>query len=74
MMWVYHSPIGDLIIKRWTNGKYVLLYDNERYGFWASPQAVADEVYTHSTGCTEWDLLDCQVEDEPSDLSEWQRL
>lgn len=73
-MWVYHSPIGDLVVKLWTNGRYALLHNGECYGFWATPQAAADEVYTHTTGCSEWDALDCQVDDVPTDLSEWEKI
>lgn len=37
-----------------------------------SPQAEADNVYMHVTGCYDWDCLDGEVDDVPSDLSEWE--
>ena len=72
-MWVYHSPIGPFVIKRLQNGKYGLLYADEIWGQWSPPQAAADDVYTHTTGCYDWDKLDCQIEDVPTDLLEWER-
>ena len=72
-MYMYNSPIGRLVIKRLPDGKYGLFYADELWGRWSSPQAAADDVYTHTTGCYDWDKLDCQVEDVPSDLSEWKR-
>lgn len=72
-MWIYHSPIGPFVIKRLQNGKYGLLYADEIWGQWSSPQAVADDVYTHTTGCYDWDKLDCLIEDVPTDLSEWEK-
>lgn len=73
-MWIYDSPIGRFIIKYLPNGKFGLIYNNELYGIWQSPQAAADEVYTHTTGCNEWDFLDGQIDDLPTDLSEWIKI
>jgi len=73
-VWGYHSPIGDLIIKLWENGKYVLLYGAECYGFWSTPRAAADDDFTHTTGCPDWDLLDCQIDDVPAELSDWKKV
>lgn len=73
-MWIYKSPIGQLTIKQLSNGRYGLFYSDELYGSWDSPQAAADEVYTHTTGCDKWDFLDGQIEDTPPDLSEWIRI
>lgn len=73
-MWIYHSPVGDLVIKQLPNGKYALLHNGEMYGFWRSPQAAAEDVYTHATGCSNWDLLDCQIDNAPVDLTEWEKI
>ena len=70
-MWVYHSPIGDMFISLHETGKYVLLCNDELYGFWNSSAAVADDVYHHVTGCSDWDMLDGNV-DTPVDLSDWE--
>ena len=50
------------------------LHNGEMYGFWRSPQAAADDVYTHATGCSNWDLHDCQIDNAPVDLTEWEKI
>lgn len=72
-MWTYHSPIGKMLIQRQKNGRYCLVLNNERYGSWHSPDAAADDVCHHATGCSDWDLLDGQV-NPPADLSGWNPL
>ena len=56
------------------NGKYGLCYDSACYGFYENPIQAADDVYTHVTGCYEWDALDGKVPDEPTDLGEWEKV
>lgn len=70
-MWKYDSPIGSLYIKRLNNGRYGLIYDNTVWESSSTPQAEADNVYMHCTGCYDWDSLDGQVPDVPSSLNEW---
>lgn len=69
-MWVYRSPVGLMRIYRNNSGKYSLQIENTVYGFYSSAVAAADDVFTFSTGCDEWDLL-CGSVDPPTDLSEW---
>jgi hypothetical protein len=71
-MWVYNSPVGRMTIFRNRRGNFSLQISDEVYGFYTSAAAAADDVYTRSTGCTEWDLLK-SVDDTmiPMDLSEW---
>ena len=71
-MWIYRSPIGPMYIKR-LDGSFGIWFDNNFYGGYHSAAAAADDVYTFSTGCDEWDLLCGQVPDCPTDLSEWER-
>ena len=73
-MWEYKSPIGSLYITRLNNGRYGLLYNGVIWESCSSPQAEADNVYCHCTGCADWDILDGQILDVPTDLSEWTRL
>lgn len=73
-MWIYHSPIGDLCIKRLPNGRYGLLYQDTIWESSITPQAEADNVYTHTTGCWDWDQLDGNIDDVPIDLSEWEKI
>ncbi len=72
-MWKYESPIGTLYIKRLDDGRYGFLYDDTVWESCSSPQAEADNVYLHCTGCYDWDRLDGQIDDAPTDLSEWER-
>ena len=73
-MWKYDSPIGIMFIKRASNGCYVLVHDNQTYGYWPSPESLASNIYTHTTGYDRWDELDGMYYDEPSDLSEWKKI
>lgn len=73
-MWIYNSPIGRFTIKQLSNGRYGLFYSDELYGSWHSPQAAADEIYTHTTGCNRWDTLDGQIDDVPTYISEWIKI
>ncbi len=70
-MWKYESPIGPLYIKRLPDGLYGLVYNSTVWEACDTPQAEADNVYMHCTGCYDWDRLDGQVPDAPTDLSEW---
>ena len=71
-MWKYNSPIGTFYIKTLPNGRYGLIYKNEIYETSHTPQAAADNVYLHCTGCYDWDQLDCQILDAPTNLCEWE--
>ena len=73
-MWVYHSPIGDIFIKAPPDGKYGMLYDGVVWESCDTPQAQADNVYTHCTNCWDWDKLNGKVANVPHDLSEWEHL
>ena len=71
-MWVYHSPIGDIFIKQLNNGRYGMIHKGIVWESCHSPQAEADNVYMHVTGCYDWDCLDGEVDDVPTDLSAWE--
>jgi hypothetical protein len=70
-MWVYHSSIGNLYIVPLADGRYGFRYDGIVWESCHSPQAEADNVYCHATGCYDWDSC---PEDGPTDLSEWEYL
>jgi hypothetical protein len=70
-MYVYESPIGLFKIQR-HQSNYLLIIKDIVYGQYISAEAAASDVYCHSTGCFEWDVLDCQIDDVPSDITEWQ--
>lgn len=73
-MWLYRSPIGNMFIKRLGDGRYGFIYNGTVWESCDSPQAEADNVYMHVTGCYEWDRLDGELDDEPTDLSEWEHI
>ncbi len=71
-MWKYDSPIGTLYIKYLPNEKlYGFYFDGTCWEYCDTPQAEANNVYLHCTGCTEWDRLLGQVPDCPDNLSGW---
>jgi len=70
-MYQYESPIGLFIIKK-HYGKFLLIINDILYGSYVSEMAASVDVYCHSTGCYDWDILDCQIDDVPTDIYEWQ--
>lgn len=71
-MWLFKSKIGLMKIYVDTNNKFALNIDNTVYGYYSSAVAAADDVYTHTTGCNEWDSLDGLIPDSPADIYEWE--
>lgn len=69
-MWIYKSRIGPMRIYRKDDG-YALEIASNVYGFYASPEAAADDVASFVTGCYDWDKLDCRISNYPVDLSCW---
>lgn len=72
-MYVYRSPIGIFSI-RVLNGRYALCFSDDVLGYYNSAISAADDVYTHTTGHDKWDSLDCQVNDVPTDIYEWEKI
>lgn len=68
MHWEYSSSIGTLKIRKFRDNLYVLEFDSEVWGVPDDPRRLADNVYTHTSDCDEWD--ECE-EEGPVDLSEW---
>lgn len=66
------TPIGKFYIALRPDGLFCLLDEAEyEYCTAATAQSVADNLYTHSSDCVEWDDSDY---DGPQDLSYWYRL
>lgn len=72
-MWVYKSPVGLMKIFKNKQGTYTLLISEDVCGFFNSPIAAADNVFTFTTGCGDWDDLDGSI-DPPTDIFQWKRL
>jgi len=68
-MYYYNTPIGMLKIV-FRNGRYDLFLNDFCGGSYYSPQAAADDVYTKTSGCSDWDLSNYEA---PTDLSEWEK-
>lgn len=73
-MWLYKSPIGNIYIKRLRDGRYGIVFDGEVWESCPTPQAAADDVFTQSTGCSDWDLHDTAGCIVPTNLSEWEHI
>ena len=69
-MWLYKSSVGLMRIFLNSNNRYTLEISGERYGFYHSPVTAADDVYTFSTGCSEWDCLSGRIS-PPESIREW---
>lgn len=66
-MWIYRSPVGILKIVRQPDGTFGLCHNETVWEACDTPQAEADNVFSHVTGCDEWDSC---PDAGPSDLSE----
>jgi hypothetical protein len=74
VMWYhYKSLVGTFWICPEPNNpsRYLLGIDDTALGSYHSSEAAADDVYTQSTGWSDWDMLDPVV--EPTDLSKWEK-
>ena len=74
MAWAYRSPIGTMYIRKLEDGRYGLLIDGIVWGSSHNPQALADNVFCHATGCYDWDRLDTMVSDVPTSIHEWEKI
>lgn len=74
-MFYYESSIGTFWIKPQPGspGRWWLGFDDEALGSYASPNLAAGDVYTHTTGLTEWDRLDGKLRNVPDDIREWEQ-
>lgn len=77
-MWKYDSPIGELFIAYVAKEKgYFIAINGEYCGKYESVVAAADDVYTFSTGCDEWDKH-CDesrfADNVPSSIHEWVKV
>jgi hypothetical protein len=61
-----------MYIFRNASGRYSLKICGTVYGFYSSAVAAADDVYTFSTGCYEWDSL-FKSANPPTDIYEWEK-
>lgn len=70
-MRIYRSPVGILKIVLQPDGTFGLCHNETVWEACDTPQAEADNVFCHVTGCDEWDSC---PDAGPSDLSEWEYI
>lgn len=68
-MWYYPTPIGVLKIVKASYG-YAFLFGDDPTDWTGhrDPRILANDIFCHVTGCTEWDSSSI---DSPQDLIEW---
>lgn len=71
-MWYSKITICLMLIYLNQSGNYSLEINGIVYSEYLSTVAVADDVFTFSTGCSDWDLLVGKVE-PPIDIYAWGR-
>ena len=72
----YKSPVGLFFIRYNPSvGKWELGIEDDVFGYYTTTIAAADDVYTQSTDCYEWDMLnlDTIINIAPTDIYEWKR-
>ena len=68
-MWYFRTPVGVLKIVKTSYGYGFRFSDDPtEWTGHRDPRTLADDVFNHATGCTEWDSSGI---DGPQDLSEW---
>lgn len=70
----YKSPIGVFIIQfDISKSKWALGLNGIIHGYYSSPVAAADDVFSHVTGAYEWDSMDISDLSTPTDIYEWEK-
>ena len=70
----YKSPIGLFFIRyNPSKCKWELWMNDDVYGDFDTTIGAADNVYLHATGFYDWDKLDGDYDDVPTDIYEWER-
>lgn len=70
MAWLLKTPICTFAIRLF-HGHFALYVGDELLQTASSPEALADNVYTHTSEYYEWDISDCEV---GNSLLEWSRI
>ena len=67
-MWTCPTKIGVVKIVELQKGVYVARFKGEDGNCYDSPDAAADDFFTHHSGCDRWDRSSCEI---PDGLGEW---
>ncbi|MEA3419012.1 MAG: hypothetical protein U9Q90_06390 [Campylobacterota bacterium] len=67
----YNSDVGTFEIRQIGHKRYELWIEEELLGSYESAELAARDVADFNTDYTEWDRFKNELENFPSDLSEW---
>lgn len=67
-IWSYKTRIGTLQIIEQPNGLFCACCSCEEGNSYDSPDAAADDFFSHNSGCDRWDNSSCEI---PDGLGEW---
>lgn len=67
----YNADIGTFEIKQIGHERYELWLEEEFLGAYESAKFAAEDVAAFSTGYNEWDRFKNELQNFPSDLSQW---
>ncbi|MBD3790066.1 MAG: hypothetical protein IE885_06860 [Campylobacterales bacterium] len=70
-IYTYNSEIGTFEIRQIAHKRYELWIEDEMLDTYESAELAAADVAAFNTGYSEWDRFQNELENYPSDLSEW---
>ncbi|MGW8168743.1 MAG: hypothetical protein ACWGHH_01925 [Sulfurovaceae bacterium] len=73
-IYTYNADIGTFEIKQIDHKRYELWIDDEILGTYENAKSAAQDVARFNTGYTEWDRWENELQDFPTDLSEWTQV
>jgi hypothetical protein len=69
--YIYNTNIGNFEIRQISHLLYQLWMGEELLGEYASAELAAEDVAAFDTDYAAWDQLKNELDDVPTDLSEW---
>jgi len=73
-MYIYNSEIGRFEIRQTGHKRYDLWIKEEMLGSYESAERAAEDVANFETDYVEWDKFKNELENVPSDLSQWAEI
>lgn len=73
-IYTYNADVGTFEIKQTGHKRYELWINDEILGSYENAEFAAQDVARFNTGYTEWDRWENELQDFPSDLSEWTQI
>jgi hypothetical protein len=70
-MYIYNSEIGRFEIRQIGHMRYDLWINEEMLGSYESAERAAEDVANFETDYLRWDTFKNELENVPSDLSQW---